>query len=69
MTKAVRIENADNGTDYQVVVQTWAKGYEKDGEIEPDTMVKEEVLWHPTQMVDGLIHDSQYLVVKEKTES
>ena len=61
MTKAVRIENADN-SDHVVVVQTWQKGIDS----EPDAMIKEEELTHPTQMCEGMIWQEQYLVVKEK---
>ena len=61
MTKAVRVENADN-SDHVVVVQTW----QKSGNNEPDTMIKEEELAHPTQMCEGMIWQEQYLVIKEK---
>lgn len=63
MTKAVRIENADN-SDHIVIVQTWQVGVEN----EPHTMIKEEVLTHPTQMCEGMIWKEQYLVIKEKDD-
>lgn len=63
MTKRVRIENADT-SDYKVVVQVWDKGYP---EGEPDKLVKEITLNHPTAMTgeDVYITGSRYLVVKE----
>jgi len=63
MTKAVRIENADN-SDHIVIVQTWAKGFDN----EPDNMIKEEELSYPTQMCEGMIWKEQYLVIKEKDD-
>ncbi len=63
MTKRVRVENADT-SDYKVVVQVWDKGYP---EGEPDKLVKEIVLSHPTAMTgdDVYITSTRYLVVKE----
>jgi uncharacterized protein (DUF2249 family) len=60
MTKSVRIENADT-SDHKVVVQTW----QKCNEGEPDVLISEHDLSHPTQMHEGLIHQHQYLVIKE----
>lgn len=64
MTKAVRIENADNGQHYKVLVQVWDKGFP---EGQPDTLVKEVELSHPTAMTgsDMYITSTRYLVVKE----
>lgn len=64
MTKTVRVENADSGTEFKVIVQVWEKGYP---EGSPDTLVAEHRLAHPTAMTpDSLyITDSRYLVVKE----
>lgn len=63
MTKQVRIENADQAP-YKVIVQVWDKGYPAG---EPDTLVKEIELSHPTAMTgsDCYITNTRYLVVKE----
>lgn len=63
MTKKVRIENADTA-NYKVVVQVWDKGFP---EGEPDTLVKEVELSHPTAMTgdDVYITNTRYLIVKE----
>jgi len=63
MTKKVRIENAD-GSNHKLVVQTWQKGY--DGT--PDTLLKEEALNNPTDLIEGMVWQGQYLVVLEKAE-
>lgn len=63
MTKHVRIENADT-SDYKVLVQVWDKG----GEGQPDTLVREVLLQYPTAMTsehDVYITGTRYLVVKE----
>lgn len=60
MTKKVRIENADN-SDHKLIVQTWQKG----AGSEPDVMVSEQALAHPTEMCDGMVWQEQYLVIKE----
>lgn len=59
MTKNVRIENADT-SEYKVVVEVWIKG--PTGEF---TKNREEVLSFPTALSQFLIHDGQYLVVRE----
>lgn len=69
MTKQIRIENADN-SPYKVLVQTWDKGRQTgpaEGECEPDTLVREEILGCPTAMTrsDTYITSTRYLVVKE----
>jgi hypothetical protein len=63
VTKMVRVENADTSA-YKVVVQVWDKGYP---EGEPDKMVNEIVLGHPTAMTgsDVYITSTRYLVIKE----
>jgi hypothetical protein len=63
MTKNVRIENADTGTHFIPVVQTWNRS--NDG-ITPDVLVKEEDLTYPTTLGTFMIHSHQYLIVKEK---
>lgn len=65
MTKKVRVENADNGSSFKVVVQVWDKNYL---EGQPDTMAKEISLDYPTAMTPEDLHitSSRYLVVKEK---
>ena len=66
MTKSIRIENADT-SDHKVTVQVWEVGRDLGyGEIEPDMRVEEISLDYPTSMVDLCIHDTRYLVVKEK---
>lgn len=62
MTKQVRIENADN-SNFKVLVQTWDKG--QDGE--PDTLVEEQRLDHPTSMTHSSTYltSTRYIVVKE----
>lgn len=63
MTKAIRVENADT-SEYWVVVQTWDKGVNG----EPDTLVGEQILSHPTAMTNNntYLMSTRYLVVKEK---
>lgn len=64
MTKRVRIENADGGTSFQVLVQIYDKASEPGV---PDTLAKEIVLPHPTAMTneDVYITSTRYIVVKE----
>ena len=61
MTKLIRIENADIGTQ-EVVVEVW--------EQDPTTLlskcVEERVLSHPTDLVSLHIWGTRYLVVKER---
>lgn len=64
MTKNVRIENADTSR-YPVLVQVWDKGWP---EGEPDVLVKETELTHPTALETFGIHSSRYLVIKELPE-
>lgn len=63
MTKAIRVENADN-SNYEVVVQTWDKG---SGD-QPDVLVSEQILSYPTAMTNSntYITSTRYLVIKEK---
>lgn len=63
MTKHVRVENADTGKDFKVVVQVWDKGV--DGQ--PDTMANEVVLHNPCDMTGPEVYltSNRYLVVKE----
>lgn len=63
MTKKVRIENADTGTTFRVLVEVWDKG--PDGQ--PDTLAKTVELNSPCSMTgdDIYITSSRYLVVKE----
>lgn len=62
MTKAVRIENADTST-YKVRVRT----FDKAANGEPDKLVSEQILGHPTAMTDSstYIHSGRYIVVDE----
>jgi len=63
MTKRVRIENADTGSD-KVVVQVWDKGYPEGA---PDVMAHEVVLNNPCDMTGDEIYltSTRYLVIKE----
>lgn len=70
MTKTIRIENADVGTHFTAVVQVWDKGQitgPAEGEYEPDTLVREVPLGHPTAMFEEYITSTRYLIVKEKS--
>lgn len=60
MTKKVRIENADT-SDFVVVVETW--GCDANGL--PATLRNRETLQHPTAMLEGVIYDSQCLIIRE----
>jgi hypothetical protein len=64
MTKTVRIENADSGTHFKVVVEVWDKGYP---EGSPDVLAKTVNLDYPTSITgqDVYITSTRYLVVKE----
>jgi hypothetical protein len=67
MTKRVRVENADSGTSFKVVVQVWDKSFGP-GEIDrPDTLVSEHILHNPCDITgyDVYITDTRYLIVKE----
>lgn len=61
MTKLVRIENADLSA-YGVVVQVYDRGIGG----EPDKLVQEISLDHPTFMANLHIHSSRYIVITEK---
>lgn len=68
MTKKVRIENADNGTTFKVIVQIWDKGTPgPNGVPTPDTLAKEIELAYPTSMTgeDVYLTSTRYIVVKE----
>ena len=60
MTKAIRVENADN-SDHKVMVQVWEKpvdgGHAK--------LVKEYPLDCPTQMIEETIWKDHFLLIKE----
>lgn len=64
MTKTVRVENADSGTSFKVVVEVWDKGYP---EGSPDTLAKTINLDYPTAITpsDLYITSTRYLVVRE----
>jgi hypothetical protein len=61
VTKTVRIENADSGTNVNLTVEVWDKG-ENGG---PDAMVKAHPLTYPTAMKEITITSTRYLVVRE----
>ena len=60
MTKAIRVENADN-SDHKVMVQVW----EKSSDGEHAKMIKEYPLDSPTQMIEQTIWKNHFLVIKE----
>jgi len=64
MTKHVRVENADSGKDFKVVVQVWDKGYP---EGQPDVMAHEVTLNNPCDITgpDVYLTSTRYLVIKE----
>lgn len=59
MTKQVRVENADT-SDHKMVVQTYQGTPDN-----PGPMIAEKELNNPAEMGDFLIHDQQFLIVKE----
>lgn len=64
MTKHVRVENADSGRDFKILVEVWDKGYPKG---EPDKLAFTENLDHPTAMTSSAVYltSTRYLVVRE----
>lgn len=62
MTKTVRIENADNGDEFGLLVQAWRKT----GEDMPDERVPEldRLLQDPTALATITLYGDMYLVVK-----
>jgi hypothetical protein len=67
MTKMVRVENADSGTEHKLVVEIWEKGRVlPDGNTEPDTKVDERQLDYPADLSEVAVWGGRYLVVKEK---
>lgn len=64
MTKAVRVENADSGTGFQLDVEVWDQS--TDGK--PDVLVKTVPLDYPTAMTasDCYVTSTRYLVVRER---
>jgi hypothetical protein len=67
MTKKVRIENADTGTMFKVIVQIWDKVAAEPGlPPPPDVLVREIDLPYPTAMTDEVyLTSSRYIVIKE----
>lgn len=61
MTKNVRIENADNNRDKRVIVEIWSV-ISPDGET---GIIGERELLYPTTLDTFVLHDSQWLVVRE----
>ena len=60
MTKAIRVENADN-SNHKVMVQVWEKG--PDGGLAK--MIEEHPLDNPTAMIEKTIWKNHFLVIKE----
>jgi hypothetical protein len=67
MTKAIRIENADQ-SNHEVEVQVWQNGVVVEGEKRQDILVRVFPLSFPTAMMTEYVHGSQYLVIKEKSQ-
>ena len=63
MTKIVRIENADSGTEFKVVVEVWEKDSMMD-RFDP-VKVREILLNHPTAMATENLTTTRYFVVRE----
>lgn len=61
MTKKIRIENADTAS-LKVVVQVWEKARYDD---QPDQLVSEKPLNHPTDQLEEYLHGTRYIVIKE----
>lgn len=67
MTKNVRIENADNNMAVKVIVEVWNKQI-ADGDT-VNYISKTEELKYPTTLNNYLIHDGQWLVIREEKNS
>lgn len=63
MTKQVRIENADGGTDKILIVEVW-ENYP--GSLEPNKLISTVELKHPTHLESFFVWENRYLLVKEK---
>lgn len=64
MTKAVRIENADN-SDHVVSVEVWEE--KTDGT--DDFLVRIDRLAYPTQMLTETVWKGKYLVIREAAKT
>jgi hypothetical protein len=60
MTKAIRIENADN-SEHEVVVQVWERPLIGEHAV----MLEEFPLNNPTDMIEKTIWKDHFLVIKE----
>jgi hypothetical protein len=63
MTKAVRVENADAGRDFKLVLEVWDKS-PTPGDL--NTLVKIVALDHPTSLAAETITSTRYLIVREE---
>ena len=59
MTKTVRIENADSGTDKKVVIEMFSNV--------DNSFVRSYELLHPTAQIEVAMHDGNYITVREET--
>lgn len=64
MTKTVRIENADSGTDKKIIVEVWQNGrYNQDGGL-----VKTIELKNPTDLATEVVYQGVFIVIREETQ-
>jgi len=59
MTKKIRIENADT-SPHKAVVEIWEKNSDK-----PDRMIFSVKLDNPADMVEEIVNNRRYLIIKE----
>ena len=64
MTKTVRIENADTNMDKHIIVEIWTNAV---GES-PAILVYSEELQYPCMMTTKILHEGNFMVVREKSK-
>lgn len=65
MTKRVRVENADTGTDIKLVVEL----IEIDPRTREETVISSTVLTNPADLAEFYIWNNRYLKVREVLEA
>ena len=65
MTKRVRVENADTGTDIKLVVEL----IEIDPRTREETVIGSTVLTNPADLAEFYIWNNRYLKVREVLEA
>ncbi len=65
MTKRVRVENADTGTDIKLVVEL----IEIDPRTREETVISSTVLTNPADLAEFYIWNNRYLKVREVMEA